>query len=79
VNQGDLFNFEILDSVKPSVNRKDTYQRLLIKRIPRNGEKVISICKICEVWMAENGREKNLDECDECELEGVIAEKEAGK
>ena len=74
-NDTDLlpFNFEILDSVKPSINGKDTYQRLLIRRVPATGEKVVSICKICEAWMAENENEKDLDECDRCELQVVFS------
>ena len=67
------FNFEILDSVKPSINGKDTYQRLLIRRVPATGEKVVSICKICETWMTENGKEKDLNECDRCELRVVFS------
>jgi hypothetical protein len=70
------FNFEILDSVKPSINGKNTYQRLLIRRLPATGEKVLSICAICESWMKENGMEKDLNECDKCELECVIMEEE---
>jgi hypothetical protein len=72
---GEL-NFEILDSVKPSVNGKDKYQRLLIKRIPSTGEKVISVCKICEDYMAEHGKKKDFNECEKCELEFVVLEPE---
>jgi hypothetical protein len=73
-NGYELFNFEILDSVKPSINGKSTYQRLLIRRIPPKGEKVISVCRICEDYMAENGIEKDLNECAKCELEFVIGD-----
>jgi hypothetical protein len=69
MGNGNLFNFEILDTVKPRINGKDTYQRILIRRVPSTGEKVISICKICEDYMAERGEKRDLNECDRCALE----------
>ncbi|MDR2049080.1 MAG: hypothetical protein LBP69_06470 [Treponema sp.] len=61
--------FEIIGTVKPSVNGKDTYQRLLIKRIPPK-EKVISICELCKLW------ETDSSECENCEIEVVIVGEE---
>jgi hypothetical protein len=57
--------FEILGTIKPSVNGKNTYQRVLIRRIPPK-EKVISICDLCEF------RETDRSECENCEIEAII-------
>jgi hypothetical protein len=59
--------FEIIDSVKPSINGKSTYQRLLIRRIPPK-EKVLSICELCGLWKTNSGK------CQNCEVD-VIVEK----
>jgi hypothetical protein len=56
--------FEIIGAYKPSVNGKDKYQRLLIKRIPPK-EKVISICELCEFWKTDRS------EYERCEVEAI--------
>jgi hypothetical protein len=60
------FNFEILGTVKPSVNGKDKYQRLFIRRVPPK-QKFISLCDLC-------GYRMDGDECEKCEIEAVLIE-----
>jgi hypothetical protein len=62
-NEGQPMLFEILDSVKPSVNGKDKYQRLLIRRVPPR-QKFISLCDICD--------HEGWDMCETCEIEAVL-------
>jgi hypothetical protein len=61
----DGSDFEILDSVKPSINGKNVFQRILIRRIGRRSEKIISLCNLCEV-------RKGSRECDNCEMEAYV-------
>jgi hypothetical protein len=64
-SEGKQLEFEIVGACKPSVNGKDTYQRLLIKRIPPK-EKVISVC---ELLCGRGGRE--CEKCESCEVEAI--------
>jgi hypothetical protein len=65
MDNGELFTFEILGMCKPSVNGKDTYQRLLIRRIPPK-EKVFSICRLCGLWKTDRIK------CENCEVEVIV-------
>ncbi|MDR0586033.1 MAG: hypothetical protein LBG26_02215 [Treponema sp.] len=67
IEKGMCLEFEIIGTVKPSVNGKNTYQRILIRRIPSK-EKVFSLCSLCEY------RETDRSQCENCELEAVIIE-----
>jgi hypothetical protein len=58
---GYAVDFELLDSVKPSINGKNTFQRLLIRRVGHQKEKFISLCSLCEI-------EPGSKECKECEM-----------
>jgi hypothetical protein len=64
-SDGKQLNFEIIGACKPSVNGKDAYQRLLIKRIPPK-EKVVPIY---ELLCGSGGSE--CEKCESCEVEIV--------